>query len=98
MMQILPMVMENTLQSKERFKGVPLEMLCDIAEVQRELNLKDEGWTRLVKAGMPILVQVGNVGIGWTTDVIEWMKTRPELPPLPSTVRKQRQRKRKERR
>jgi predicted DNA-binding transcriptional regulator AlpA len=77
---------------RDRFKGVPPGLLCDISEVKKELNIKDEAWTRLMKAGFPVLVKVGGVSIGWTTEVVEWMKSRPELQPLPSTLRTRRRR------
>jgi hypothetical protein len=81
----------------DRFRGVPLEMICDIREIPKELNIKAESWKQLKDAGLPILIRVGDVSIGLTTEIVAFLKTQPELGPRPSTIRKQRQIARKER-
>ena len=98
---------ENTPRSKasqdtscakstvEPFKGVPLDMLCNVLEIQRMLSVADEPWDKLLSEGLPILVRAGNAKIGFTTEVIEWMKTRPKMPMAASALRKKRQRRRK---
>jgi hypothetical protein len=70
-------------------RSVSMDAVCEAASFRDEMGISGERWTMLIRAGLPVIT-CGRKTIIVVSEVIEFLKSKPKLGELPSTIRKRR--------